>query len=54
MPKEELIVATARRLLPLGVALMLGACASEPPAAELPLSRQISISLDSSDCEVAR
>jgi hypothetical protein len=31
MPEEELIVATARRLLPLGVALMLGACASEPP-----------------------
>jgi hypothetical protein len=28
--KEELVVATARRLLPFGVALMLGACASEP------------------------
>jgi hypothetical protein len=30
LPKEELIVATVRRLLPFGVALMLGACASEP------------------------
>jgi hypothetical protein len=28
--KEELVVATARRLLPFGVALMLGACALEP------------------------